>query len=215
MNAITAISGSYDYRLVAISIALAIFASYAALDLAGRVTLARRFFGRLLGLHGGDLNTAQERELYFQTMAEAVPEILWTADPTGADDFFNRRCFDYTGMTFEQLRGAGWTVIVHPDDLGLCVGKWESARRAGMPYEVEYRLRGKDGSYRWFLCRANPIRNSGGEIVKWFGTCADIEDQKRNQQILEQQILERTVQLADTNTRLQQEILAKDSVRKE
>ena len=215
MNAITAISGSYDYRLVAISIALAIFASYAALDLAGRVTLARRFFGRLLGLHGGDLNTAQERELYFQTMAEAVPEILWTADPTGADDFFNRRCFDYTGMTFEQLRGAGWTVIVHPDDLPVCAEKWESALRTGESYDVQYRLRGKDGTYRWFLCRANPIRDSKGEIVKWFGTCTDIEDQKKNQQILEEQILERTMQLADINTQLQNEMIEKDYARNE
>jgi diguanylate cyclase (GGDEF)-like protein/PAS domain S-box-containing protein len=215
MNAITAISGSYDYRLVAASIALAIFASYAALDLAGRVTLARRFFGRLLGLHGGDLNTAQERELYFQTMAEAVPEILWTADPTGADDFFNRRCFDYTGMTFEQLRGAGWTVIVHPDDLPVCAEKWESALRTGESYDVQYRLRGKDGTYRWFLCRANPIRDSKGEIVKWFGTCTDIEDQKKNQQILEEQILERTMQLADINTQLQNEMIEKDYARNE
>jgi len=215
MNAITAISGSYDYRLVAASIALAIFASYAALDLAGRVTLARGFFGRLLGLHGGDLNTAQERELYFQTMAEAVPEILWTADPTGADDFFNRRCFDYTGMTFEQLRGAGWTVIVHPDDLPVCAEKWESALRTGESYDVQYRLRGKDGTYRWFLCRANPIRDSKGEIVKWFGTCTDIEDQKKNQQILEEQILERTMQLADINTQLQNEMIEKDYARNE
>ncbi len=215
MNAVTAISGLYDYRLVAVSIALAMFASYAVLDLAGRVTSARGFFGRLLGSHGGDLNTAQERELYFQTMAEAVPEILWTADPSGGDDFFNRRCFDYTGMTFEQLRGAGWTVIVHPDDLPVCAEKWESALRTGESYEVQYRLRGRDGTYRWFLCRANPIHDSEGKIVKWFGTCTDIEDQKKNQQILEEQILERTMQLADINTQLQNEMIEKDYARNE
>jgi diguanylate cyclase (GGDEF)-like protein/PAS domain S-box-containing protein len=215
MNAVTAISGLYDYRLVAVLIALTMFASYAALDLAGRVTSARGFFGRLLGPHGGDLNTAQERELYFQTMAEAVPEILWTADPSGGDDFFNRRCFDYTGMTFEQLRGAGWTVIVHPDDLPVCAEKWESALRTGESYEVQYRLRGKDGTYRWFLCRANPIHDSKGKIVKWFGTCTDIEDQKKNQQILEEQILERTMQLADINTQLQNEMIEKDYARNE
>ncbi|MFZ0817019.1 MAG: diguanylate cyclase [Candidatus Sulfotelmatobacter sp.] len=215
MNAVMAISGSYDYGLVALSIALAMFASYAALDLAGRVTSARGFFGRLLGPHMGDLNTAQERELYFQTMAEAVPEILWTADPSGGDDFFNRRCFDYTGMTFEQLRGAGWTVIVHPDDLPVCAEKWESALRTGEPYNVQYRLRGKDGTYRWFLCRANPIHDSKGKIVKWFGTCTDIEEQKKNQQILEEQILERTMQLADINTQLQNEMIEKDFARNE
>ncbi len=210
MNAVTPLNGSDDYRLVALSIVLAVFGSYVALDLAGRLTAARAWV-RAVWLSGG----ARQRELYFQTMAESTPEIIWTADVDGADDYFNQKCFDYTGMKFEQLRGTGWTVIVHPDDLAVCLEKWESARRAGEPYEVEYRLRGKDGTYRWFLCRANPIRNSAGEIVKWFGTCADIEDQKRNQQILEEQILERTMQLADTNNRLQEEILEKDSARKE
>jgi diguanylate cyclase (GGDEF)-like protein/PAS domain S-box-containing protein len=179
------------------------------------LAIASSFFDRFLGQHKGDLNTARERELYFQTMAEAAPEILWTADPSGVDDFFNRRCFDYTGMTFEQLQGAGWTAIVYPDDLPVCVEKWESALRTGEPYNVQYRLRAKDGSYRWFLCRANPIRDSKGEIVKWFGTCADIEDQKKNQQILEEQILERTTQLADINTQLQNEMIEKDFARDE
>jgi diguanylate cyclase (GGDEF)-like protein/PAS domain S-box-containing protein len=179
------------------------------------VAIASSFFDRFLNLQRGDLNTARERELYFQTMAEAVPEILWTADPSGADDFFNQRCFDYTGRTYEQLRGAGWTTIVHPDDLPVCAEKWESALRTGEPYNVQYRLRGKDGEYRWFLCRANPIRDSKGKIVKWFGTCIDIEDQKKNQQILEEQILERTMQLADINTQLQNEMIEKDYARNE
>jgi diguanylate cyclase (GGDEF)-like protein/PAS domain S-box-containing protein len=174
--------------------------------------IASSFFDRLMAVKG-DLNTARERELYFHTMAEAVPEIIWTASPDGMDDFFNQRCFDYTGLTIEQLRGTGWTAIVHPDDLALCAEKWENALRTGDPYDVEYRLRGKDGACRWFLCRANPIRNPGGEIVKWFGTCTDIEDQKQNLQILQEQILERTMELADTNTRLQQEMVEKDFAR--
>jgi diguanylate cyclase (GGDEF)-like protein/PAS domain S-box-containing protein len=177
--------------------------------------IASSFFDRFMALHKVDLNLARERELYFQTMAEAVPEIIWTASPDGADDYFNQRCFDYTGLTFEQSRGAGWTVAVHPDDLALCMAKWENAQRTGKPYDVEYRLRGKDGTFRWFLCRGNPIRDSSGQIVKWFGTCTDIEDQKQNQQILEEQILERTMQLADANTRLQEEMLEKDFARNE
>jgi GAF domain-containing protein len=80
---------------------------------------------------------------------------------------------------------------------------------------VEYRLHAKDGSFRWFLGRANPIRNSAGDIVKWFGTCTDIENQKHNQQILEEQILERTRELAELNSRLQEEMLEKDFARKE
>ena len=177
--------------------------------------IASSFFDRFVSTQTGNLNLSRERELYFQTMAEAVPEIIFTADPDGMDDYFNQRCLDYTGLTLEQLRGNGWTVAVQPDDLPLCLAEWENARRTGKPYEIEYRLRGRDGIYRWFLCRGNPIRDAAGEVVKWFGTCTDIENQKKNQQVLEDQILERTMQLADTNTRLQEEILEKDSARRE
>jgi diguanylate cyclase (GGDEF)-like protein/PAS domain S-box-containing protein len=264
MNPMSVLSGSYDYRLVALSIVLAGLVWYAALVLAERVSsaqggaravwlstgatvigagiwamhyigistlgvaaigasslvvlgvaIASSLFDRLMAVRKVDLSAARERELYFKTMAEAVPEIIWTANPDGMDDYFNQQCFDYTGLTLEQLRGAGWEVIIHPDDLNGCMSKWKNALRTGDPYDVEYRLQGKDGSYRWFLCRANPIRNPEGEIVKWFGTCTDIESQKQNQQILEEQILERTIQLADTNARLQEEMLAKDFARRE
>ena len=167
-------------------------------------------FDRFVALRKGDLSIARERELYFHTMAEAIPEIIWTANPSGADDYFNQRCFDYTGLPLEQCQGSGWTVAIHPDDLPLCLEKWGNALRTGDPYDVEYRMRAKDGTFRWFLARGNPIRDATGEIVKWFGTCTDIEDQKQNQQILEEQILERTMELADTNARLQEEIVEKD-----
>jgi len=193
------------------AIGVAAISTIAFLILGGAI--ASSFFDRYIASHRSDLDMARERELYFQTMAEAVPEIIFTADPYGMDDYFNQRCFDYTGMTFEQCRGTGWTKFVHPDDLSLCLEKWENARKVGKPYELEYRLRAKDGSYRWFLCRGNPVRNSEGQIVKWFGSCTDIENQKQNQQVLEEQILERTMQLADSNTRLQKEMLEKDLAR--
>ena len=174
------------------------------------VAIASSIFDRFVDLRKGDLSIARERELYFHTMAEAIPEIIWTANPGGADDYFNQRCFDYTGLTLEQCQGSGWTVAIHPDDLPLCLEKWGNALRTGDPYDVEYRMRAKDGTFRWFLARGNPIRDATGEIVKWFGTCTDIEDQKQNQQILEEQILERTMELADTNARLQEEIVEKD-----
>jgi diguanylate cyclase (GGDEF)-like protein/PAS domain S-box-containing protein len=177
--------------------------------------IASSFFDRFVATQKDNLDIARQRELYFQTMAEAVPEIIWTAGLDGMSDYFNRRCLDYAGLTCEQMQGNGWRAMIHPDDLDECVTAWENSLRTGGPLEVEYRLRGKNGTYRWFLVRANPIRNPAGEIVKWFGTCTDIEDQKHNQQILEEQILERTVQLADSNTLLQQQILEKDSVRKE
>jgi diguanylate cyclase (GGDEF)-like protein/PAS domain S-box-containing protein len=219
----TALSGSYDFGLVAVSVALAMLILIAALGFAGRAKGARgrvraaasSLLDRLSGLRKGDRTTARERELYFQTMADAIPEIIWTADPNGMDDFFNQRCFDYTGLTIEQLRGASWQAIIHPDDLEGCLAKWTNALQTGDPYDVEYRLRGKDGGFRWFLGRANPVRDAEGEVVKWFGTCTDIESQKQNQQVLEHQILERTTQLADTNALLQEEMLEKDFARRE
>jgi diguanylate cyclase (GGDEF)-like protein/PAS domain S-box-containing protein len=195
--------------------ALSIGAIRASTLLIMAAAIAAAFLFRYVSQHKGKLRIARERELYFQTMAEAVPEIIWTADPNGEDDFFNRRCFEYTGLTLEQMRGTGWKVCVHPDDLEDCFRKWQRALRTGEPYDVEYRLRGKDGTYRWFLGRANPVRDAKGEIVKWFGTCTDIENQKQSQQILEEQILERTTQLADLNARLQEEMIEKDFARNE
>jgi len=179
------------------------------------VAIASSVFDRLRAAQKGDLNLARERESYFQTMAEAVPEIIWTAGPEGLSDFFNQRCLDYTGLTFEQMLGTGWQVIIHPDDLEGCVAVWGNSLSTGEPFEMEYRLRGKDGTFKWFLVRANPIRDSGREIVKWFGTCTDIEAHKQNQQILEEQILERTMQLAEVNALLQEEMIEKDLARKE
>ncbi|MGO8793956.1 MAG: diguanylate cyclase [Candidatus Sulfotelmatobacter sp.] len=191
---------SFDYVLVTLAIAAA--AAVAA------------FFGRSVFLRRKAVATAHERELYFQTMAEAIPEILWTATPDGGDDFFNQKCLDYTGMTHDQLKGAGWLDVVHPDDVEISITKWNEALRTGNPYNVDYRIRGKDGTYRWFVCRANPIKNAQGKVIKWFGTSTDIEDQKKSQQILEQQVLERTVQLADANNHLQQQMREKDEARK-
>ncbi len=173
------------------------------LVLAGTVAIS--VFDRYLALQKGHLSAARQSELYFRTMAEAVPEIIWTATPRGETDFFNQKCYDYTGMTLEQLCGTGWKSIVHPDDLAATLGRWENALEVGEPYEIEYRLRGKDGIYRWFLGRANPIRDGSGKIIKWFGITTDIEDQKHNQEVLEQQVQERTTQLADANTRLHKE----------
>jgi len=162
------------------------------------------------------IGAEQSAEDYFRTVAEAVPEIMWTAGSDGDHDFFNKRWYDYTGLTVEQSRGWGWQSALHPDDVTEGSEKWKDSLRSGDRYEIEYRLRrASDGAYRWFLGRANPVRNEQGRITKWFGMCTDIEDQKHNQQILEQQIRERTEELANANTRLQEEMWEKDSARRE
>jgi diguanylate cyclase (GGDEF)-like protein/PAS domain S-box-containing protein len=155
-------------------------------------------------------------ETYFRSAAEALPEIMWTAGPEGALDFANTRWYEYTGLSREQSIGAGWEGALHPDDLPATLQKWVHSVRTGGTYEVEYRFRrASDGTYRWFLGRANPIRDERGAIIKWCGTCVDIEDQKQNQQILEEQIKARTMELADANTRLQEEMSERDLARKE
>jgi len=95
---------------------------------------------------------------------------------------FNQRFRDYTGATWEQLQGYGWSQFVHPDDYERTLATRTHALRTGIPYEVAYRFReGQTGLYRWFLARAMPVRDDTGQIVKWFGTCTDIDDQKRTE----------------------------------
>jgi two-component system sensor histidine kinase/response regulator len=113
-------------------------------------------------------------------LAEAMPQIVWTATPDGAVDYFNEHWLEYTGLTFDQTQGWGWASVLHPDDLANCVNVWTHAVQSGTPYEIEYRLkRASDGAYRWHLGRALPFRDASGSIIKWFGICTDIDDQKR------------------------------------
>jgi PAS domain S-box-containing protein len=133
------------------TIGVAAISACSFMALAGAI--GSSFLDRLMALQKTHLNLARERELYFQTMAEAVPEIIWTATPQGEDDYFNQKCFDYTGMSFEQLKGSAWKTLVHPDDLDNCFQQWQTALQTGEPYNVEYRLRSKEGVYRWFVGR--------------------------------------------------------------
>jgi diguanylate cyclase (GGDEF)-like protein/PAS domain S-box-containing protein len=207
-----AIDTNHAVRIPSLGIAMIGITSFSVLML----VITTAFLDRLLTAQRSLANSAREGEVYFRTLAEAVPGIIWTSAPDGSPDFFNDRWHSYSGLSFEQSCGAGWTKVLHPDDLSATLEKWEHSLRTGESYEIEYRFRrASDGAYRWFLARANPVRNDKGEIIKWFGTCTDIEDQKHNQQILEEQIKDRTVELADANTRLQEEMWEKDSARRE
>ncbi len=121
----------------------------------------------------------RESERRFRTLAEALPHMVWTAEPDGAHDYFNARNTEYTGFTAEQLRGWDWHPTIHPDDLSRCLELWSRSIATGEPYEIEYRLRRFDGTYRWHLARAVPLRDDAGQVTKWFGSCIDIDDQKR------------------------------------
>ncbi|UYZ61140.1 PAS domain-containing protein [Hymenobacter latericus] len=131
---------------------------------------------------GARLQEAQRRELEY--LAESIPGILWMARPSGAVTYFNQRWMEYTGQTLEQALDRGWESVVHPADLPRCLERWNTALATGSLYEVEYRLRRQDGQYRWYVGRALPYRDAAGQIVKWFGTCTDIHDQKQTEEAL-------------------------------
>ncbi len=125
---------------------------------------------------------ANEMELGFRTIAEAMPQLVWSATPEGTVDYFNQRWIDYTGLTAEELRKKDGAVgVVHPDDFAETWKRWKASLASGEPYEVEHRLRKKaDGGYRWFLNRGVPMVDQRGRITRWIGTATDIDEQRRS-----------------------------------
>jgi len=125
---------------------------------------------------------ATERNL--AAIINTIPTTAWTTRPDGNCDFLNQVWLDYAGMTAEQAQGWGWADAIHPHDRKKLVEEWQSSLASGSPVDTEARIRGFDGSYRWFLIRANPLRDESGNILKWYGTCIDIEDRKRGEEAL-------------------------------
>src|SRR5262245_5381698 len=134
-----------------------------------------------------DALDSSERNL--SLIINTIPTTAWTTRPDGCCDFLNQRWLDYASMTAEQAAGWGWAAAIHPDDRQGLVEYWQSALASGVPVETEARMRRYDGAYRWFLFRANPVRDESGKIVKWYGTNIDIEDRKRGEAQLEQAYL--------------------------
>ena len=126
----------------------------------------------------------RESERRFRTLAETVPLMVWTAEPDGATDYYNARTTEFTGLTLEQLRGWGWRATIHPEDQRRCLELWTRSIATGEPYEIEFRVLRADGTFRWHLARALPLRDDSGRTTKWFGSCIDHDDQKRAQDAL-------------------------------
>lgn len=180
------------------------------------LVIATAFLDRLLSAQKALATAAREGELYFRTLADAIPQIIWTAAPNGTIDFYNKRWYDYTGNDPRQSGDWSWQQVLHPEDLKVRAEKWQRAMKSGEAYEVECRfLRASDNTYRWHLARAVPVQDSNKLIVKWFGTCTDIEDQKRNQQDLEDQVRQRTEALVEANLRLTEEMQERERTQKE
>jgi PAS domain S-box-containing protein len=117
-------------------------------------------------------------------IVRTAPDIIFSRQADGARDYISDRFYEYTGAAPNSANGFGWLDFVHPEDMERSMSQWMHCIKSGDNYESEYRIRGKDGQYRWFRARAVPIRDFEGQIVKWYGTCSDIHDSK----LLEQSI---------------------------
>ena len=127
-----------------------------------------------LDSHEQHPNTAEGRAIL-----DALPAIAWCKLPDGSNEFVNQRWQDYTGIPEDEARGQGWQAAVHPDDLPKLTEKWAEMVASGTGGEFEGRLRRRDGVFRWFLARFEPVRDDAGEIVRWYGTSTDIDALKQ------------------------------------
>ena len=126
----------------------------------------------------------EESESRLRFIADSMPQLVWVARPDGYHEYYNQQWYDYTGTHPGETEGEGWNNLFHPDDRARARQRWKQSLKSGEPYEIEYRLYyAKTKTYRWVIGRALPFRNEAGEIEKWYGTCTDIDDQKRNEAI--------------------------------
>lgn len=175
--------------------------SLQALEAIGHMTLIRRpvAIQSLVSTIRGALRDRQrqyaardyfvEREQYAEALrqktaelrqlADAMPQIVWSAGPDGLPDYYNQRWFEFTGLSEDDPAFETWQAIVHPDDFPRFQETWRESVRTGKPFQIESRFRERStGEYRWHLGRALPVLDRNGRVVKWFGTCTDIDDQK-------------------------------------
>ncbi|QDV38428.1 PAS domain S-box protein [Tautonia plasticadhaerens] len=160
---------------------------------------------------------AEARDLgdRFRGLTEAMPQLVWATTPDGHCDYLSRQWVDYTGVPEAEQLGMGWVDAVHPDDRDRARSCWEAAsgESGNGLYDLEYRLRAADGSYRWFTVRGRASRGADGRPERWIGTCTDIDDRKRAEEALrrtldelDERVRRRTAELQAANAQLRDEI---------
>ena len=127
---------------------------------------------------------ARRRETELRTLVDSIPQLAWMADPDGQILWYNRRWYEFTGTSPEQMRGWGWQSVHDPEILPAVVDRWKYSLETGEPFEMEFPLQAADGSYRWFLTRVQPLRDEIGRIQRWFGTNTDVSTQREQEQAL-------------------------------
>jgi len=156
--------------------------------------------------------TLQESERQFRQLANSIANLAWMARPDGWIHWYNEQWYRYTGTTPEEMEGWGWTRVHDPQVLPTVMQEWEASIRTGNPFEMVFPIRRADGSFRRFLTRVNPVRNSLDEIVGWFGTNTDVEGERRAAETLfeaqreREELLERE-QRAREDAELQKRLL--------
>ncbi len=144
----------------------------------------------------------EESEKKFRLMAELMPQKVWTCDAEGNKNYFNTTLFNYTGMSFEELKGEGWEKIIHSEDWTKNKKRWKECIRTGADYESENRMLRKDGKYLWHLTRAVALKNEDGKIKMWVGSKTEIHEQKEQKEELEKAVSKRTAELLEVNKKL-------------
>ncbi|MGG5811744.1 PAS domain S-box protein [Falsiroseomonas sp. CW058] len=151
----------------------------------------------------------RESEARWRSLAEAMPQLVWTCRPDGYCEYFNRRWEQYTGVPSAQHLGEGWLDVIHPEDRDRLVAAWRETLAGGPDFDTEVRMRGADGCHRWFKKRAVALRGRDGEVLQWFGTSTDVTDAVAARDVLSREAaqLERLAEergraLADSEARL-------------
>lgn len=144
----------------------------------------------------------RESEERFRTMADTAPVMIWIADSHKRYQFFSKGWLDFTGLDIEQAMDSGWSTSVHPDDLPRCMEQYQACLNAEQSFEMEYRLRRYDGSYRWVMDHGVPRYSPGGTVTGYIGSCVDIHERKEASAELERRVVERTYELRSKNEEL-------------
>jgi formate hydrogenlyase transcriptional activator len=127
------------------------------------------------------LDELRKSKTKLRRVIDTIPTLAWSILPDGSNEFLNNRWHEYTGLSAEESHGSGWQVAIHPEDRALLLEKWKGLLTSGESGEMEARLLRHDGVFRWFLMRVEPLREESGKIIRWYGTCTDIETLKQTE----------------------------------
>jgi PAS domain S-box-containing protein len=126
----------------------------------------------------------RENEARLRAITDNIFNLAWMADADGDIFWYNKRWYEYTGCSFEEMSGWGWKSVHDPEVLPIVMERWGESLRTGESFEMEFPLLGADGRFRWFLTQIRPVRDESGKVVRWFGTNTDIDDKKKAEQLL-------------------------------